>query len=554
MKKITTLLLFSFAIIAGAAPNRGQVNVIPAPAEVTINEGFFKVAGATVSYSPEFTEAGVVQIENFARKLTTLTGKRSVTKAKAGKKGIVFQINTKLAEEEYTIKISEKAVVVGAASLNGVIYALSTISQMLPVEYFGAKAAPQAACQLPCCEIRDYPRFGYRGALLDVSRHFFDVTEVKKFIDIMALYKMNRFHWHLTNDQGWRVEIKKYPRLTEIGSKRGAVTDQERRNYGKFNLISNPHEGYYTQDQIREVVKYASSLGITIIPEIDLPGHMLSALASYPELGCTGGPYKVWRRWGICDEVLCAGKDFTFEFLEDVFTEICELFPSEYIHIGGDECPKKAWENCPDCQARIKELGLKSDGKYTAEQYQQNYVSIRIQKFLENKGRKVIGWDEILEGELASGATVMSWRGIDGGIEASKKGLDVIMTPYTYLYLDYYQSPEKDKEPPSIAGPLTIEKVYSFNPYEGLNDNEQKHIIGVQCNLWTEFIATNEHLEYMLLPRMLAVSEVQWCTEGNRDYERFKEEVTGHQFNILDALGYTYSKAITGTIGLPHRE
>ena len=298
--------------------------------------------------------------------------------------------------------------------------------------------------------------------------------------------------------------------------------------------------GYYTQEQMRDIVAYAESLGITVIPEIDLPGHMMGALAAYPHLGCTGGPYEVWTRWGISDQVLCPGKEDMFKFLEDVFTELMDIFPSEYIHIGGDECPKSEWEKCPECQARIKELGIKATKGHTAEQYLQNYVTARVQKFLNDHGRKIIGWDEILEGDLAKGATVMSWRGVKGGIQASSMGFDVIMTPNTYCYFDYYQSQDMEKEPFGIGGDLPLEKVYGYEPLEGLDAEQQKHILGVQANLWTEYIATPEHLEYMLLPRLDALSEIQWCDPSRKDVERLKTALKDNLFKIYDTMGYNY--------------
>lgn len=295
---------------------------------------------------------------------------------------------------------------------------------------------------------------------------------------------------------------------------------------------------------------YAASLGITVVPEIDLPGHMLSALAAYPELGCRGGAYKVWGRWGISKDVLCVGKDTTFDFIEGVMDEIMEVFPGTYIHIGGDECPKIAWKTCPRCQERIRSLGITWDGVHTPEQLLQNYVTARVQKYLAEHGRRIIGWDEILEGNLSPGAIIMSWRGVSGGLEAAAKGFDVVMTPCDYLYLDYFQSAHADKEPLGIGGRLPIEKVYSFEPYDGLPEDARPHILGVQANLWTEYIATVEHLEYNLLPRMLAVSEVQWCAPGRRDFDRFKGLVLSRQFPMLDAMGRNYSRAIEGIYGM----
>ena len=334
------------------------------------------------------------------------------------------------------------------------------------------------------------------------------------------------------------MEIKKYPKLTEIGAFRNGTVIKK--DWGSNDGIR--YGGYYTQDQMKDIVAYAAGLGITVIPEIDLPGHMMGVLAAYPELGCTGGPYEVWTRWGVSEQVLCPGKEAMFSFLEDVFTELMDIFPSEYIHIGGDECPKTEWEKCPACQARIKQLGIKADGQHSAEQFLQSYVTARVQKFLNDHGRRIIGWDEVLEGELAEGATVMSWRGTEGGIKASAMGFDVIMTPNTYCYFDYYQSEDQDKEPFGIGGFLPWDKVYSYEPLEGLNDSQQKHILGVQANLWTEYVATPEHLEYMLLPRMNALSEVQWCEPENKDIERFKAAMEAESFKIFDILGYNYRK------------
>ena len=304
---------------------------------------------------------------------------------------------------------------------------------------------------------------------------------------------------------------------------------------------------------MREIVAYAAERNITVIPEMDLPGHMVAALAAYPELGCTGGPYEVWTRWGVSEDVLCVGKEETFNFLEDVLTEMLDIFPSEYIHIGGDECPKVRWETCPLCQARIKSLGLKAHDGISAEQELQCYVTARIQQFLNERGRKIIGWDEILEGDLAAGATVMSWRGTQGGIEAARRGFDVVMTPNSHMYIDYYQSQERDKEPLCIGGLVTVPKLYSYEPYDGMAPGTEDHILGVQANLWTEYVTSNEFLEYMLLPRMCALSEVQWCNADRKDYARFDASLD-HTFQMLDVMGYTYAKHVRGIIGLPGQE
>ena len=438
--------------------------------------------------------------------------------------------------EAYSINISEAGIQIQGASEAGVFYGIQALRKSMPIGKY-------AQIEFPSVEINDYPEFGYRGALLDISRHFFTKEEVKEYIDMMALHNMNRFHWHLTDDQGWRIEIKKYPELTSIGSQRkesqnGYYEHHER--VLKFDGI--PHGGFFTQDDIKEVVAYAAERYITIIPEIDLPGHMVSALASYPELGCTGGPYNVWTHWGISEDVLCAGNEKTYQFLTDVFDEIMELFPSTYIHIGGDECPKTRWAQCPKCQAKIKAEGIKSDDKHTKEEYLQSYVMKYMSDYLSEHGRKIIGWDEILEGEAAPGATIMSWRGEAGGIEAARLGHDVIMVPNNYLYLDYYQSKDYESEPYyAIGGYNPVDKIYNYNPLPAsLNETEKAHIIGVQANLWTEYIKDFKQVEYMILPRWGAVAEIQW-TGGAKDYPAFLKRLDKF-VKLYQAKGYTYAK------------
>ena len=415
----------------------------------------------------------------------------------------------------------------------GVFYGIQTLRKSLPV-------AVGANISLPAVDIKDAPRFAYRGAHFDTSRHFFTVDEVKTYIDMLALHNMNRMHWHFTEDQGWRIEIKKYPKLTEIGSKRSETVIGK--NSGKYDGV--PHEGFYTQEEAKEIVKYAAERFITVIPEIDIPGHMQAALAAYPELGCTGGPYEVWKMWGVSEDVLCIGNDQSLKFLEDVFAELIEIFPSEYIHIGGDECPKVRWAQCPKCQARIKQLGLKSDDKHTKEERLQSYVISHVEKFLNEHGRQIIGWDEILEGGLAPNATVMSWRGEGGGIEAAKQHHDVIMTPNTYLYFDYYQSKDTDNEPLAIGGYLPVERVYSYEPMpKSLTPDEQKYIKGVQANLWTEYIPTFSHAQYMVLPRWAALAEVQWSAPEKKDYANFLSRLP-RLIQWYDAEGYNYAKHV----------
>ncbi len=543
---IITIGILAVACAPKEYPNE-TINIIPQPQIVNYTgQGSFNVAEATVSIDPELGEQSLKIINKFTANLSKALGKE-IEPVGLLKTGIRFVLNTQYQKEQYTLDIKPDKLTITAATPSGIQYAVSSLVQLLPDDYFGVPQEDASWC-LPEVFINDWPRFAYRGMHLDVSRHFFDVEMVKKYLDVMALHKINRFHWHLTDDQGWRIEIKKYPRLTEVGSVRDETVILKR--FEPFMGDGKPYGGYYTQDEIRDVVAYASDLGITVVPEIDLPGHMIAALSAYPELGCSGGPYKVWPRWGVANEVLCPGKEITFKFIEDVLDEVLDLFPSEYIHIGGDECPKVEWEKCPDCQARIAELGLKTDDKSTAEQYLQNYVTARVQDYLNERGRKIIGWDEILEGDLAKGATIMSWRGTEGGIEAAKNGFDAIMTPGGFVYFDYYQSQEVDKEPFAICCYLPIERTYSFEPYTDIPESAHKHILGVQANLWTEYVLTDAQAFYMVLPRMDALSEVQWCASERKDYERFKTYVA-RMLKIYDALGYTYSRNIYGEPGLP---
>ena len=544
-KTLLTLLTIALAVACSENKQPQPFSVIPMPNDVTLAEGSFNVAGALVTCDENLDEASTKAVQGFVKTLETVTGKP----CKSDKKGQVrFGLNPNLGAEEYFLQVKPDGVNVEASAFGGFFYAIQTLKQMLPAEVYGGKKA-NAAWLLPCVTILDAPRFDYRGIHMDPCRHFWSVEETKRYIDIAATYKLNRLHWHLTEDQGWRMEIKKYPKLTEVGAWRSGTCIGK--DFDSSDGIR--YGGFYTQDQMREIVAYAAERNITVIPEMDLPGHMVAALAAYPELGCTGGPYDVWTRWGVSEDVLCVGKEETFTFLEDVLTEMMDIFPSEYIHIGGDECPKVRWENCPLCQARIKELGLKAHGNISAEQELQCYVTSRIQKFLNDHGRKIIGWDEILEGNLAEGATVMSWRGTQGGIEAAKRGFDVIMTPNSHMYIDYYQSQERDKEPLQIGGLVTVPKLYSYEPYEGMEPGTEDHILGVQANLWTEYITTPEFLEYMLLPRMCALSEVQWCNADRKDYNRFDASLD-HTFKMLDIMGYTYAKHVRGIIGLPGQE
>jgi hexosaminidase len=526
--------------------NKDQCSLIPQPNELKTNAGHFAFNQSTVFYvSPELDKNSLSIIDSFAQNLNAISGFQTTSQPLEGtealpKKNIVFKANKDIVPEGYELSIQPDAVIIQASDRSGIFYAIQTLKQLLPTAIYGDQPTSDAQWTLPCMEIKDAPRFGYRGLHIDVARHFFPKEEMKKILDLMALHKQNTLHWHLTDDQGWRIEIKKYPRLTEIGSIRNKTMIRKEWD----NYDTTPYGGFYTQEDIKEVVKYAEERCINIIPEVDLPGHMMAALAAYPDLGCTGGPYEVSGQWGVRDDVLCPGKEKTFTFIEDVLTEVMELFPSEYIHIGGDECPKVRWEKCPKCQARIKAEGLKANDKHKAEFFLQSYVTARVEKFLNDHGRKIIGWDEILEGELAPNATVMSWRGMDGGIEAARLKHPVIMTPNNYVYLDYYPTMNTQDEPLAIGGYNPVEKVYSLEPVPAsLNEEERKYIIGAQGNLWTEYILSNEHLEYMLLPRLAALSEVQWTQPENKNWERFLGNLD-HILAIYNKMGVNYGKHI----------
>ena len=510
--------------------------IIPLPQEIVTEQGdpFILNSRVKILY-PEGNEKMKRNAEFLVEYFKTAIGKElAIEEGKEGENAIILSLGLDTKNQEsYRIKISDKNITITAPTEAGIFYGIQSLRKSLPIS-IGTDIS------LPAVEINDYPRFGYRGAHFDVGRHFFTIDEMKTYIDMMALHNMNRLHWHLTEDQGWRIEIKKYPKLTEVGSKRTETVIG--RNSGKYD--GKPYGGFYTQEQAKEIVEYAAERYITVIPEIDLPGHMQAALAAYPELGCTGGPYEVWRQWGVSDNVLCAGNDKTLQFIDDVLTEIIDIFPSEYIHVGGDECPKTQWEKCPKCQARIKELKLQSDNKHTKEERLQSFIINHAEKFLNEHGRQIIGWDEILEGGLAPNATVMSWRGESGGIEAAKQRHDVIMTPNTYLYLDYYQSKDTENEPLAIGGFLPIERVYSYEPMpSSLTTDEQKHIIGVQGNLWTEYIPTFSHAQYMVLPRWAALCEVQWTMPEKKNYKDFLTRLP-QLIRWYDAEGYNYAKHV----------
>ena len=427
--------------------------------------------------------------------------------------------------EAYVLSISQKGIQIEAANGKGLFYAVQSLIQMLPLD--------GEAVKLPVMKIKDEPRFAYRGMHLDVARHFFPVEFVKKYLDMMAFYKMNNFHWHLTEDQGWRIEIKKYPKLTEVGSVRKETMVEK--NFNPYVGDGIPHGGFYTQEEVKEIVAYAMERQINVIPEIEMPGHSLAALAAYPELGCTPGPFEVGTIWGVNKNIYCPSEE-TFTFLENVLSEVVELFPGQYTHIGGDEAPKARWKESAVAQAVIKREGLKDEFEL------QSYFIRRIEKFLISKGKKLIGWDEILEGGLAPEATVMSWRGEAGGIEAAEQGHDVIMTPNSVAYFDHYQA-GPEGEPLAIGGFTTLQDVYDYEPIpEELSKENQKHVLGAQANVWTEYMKTTDYVEYMVFPRMLALSETVWSQPEVKDWARFQEKLNW-QMQLLDARNVNYHKS-----------
>lgn len=545
--KIALILLLGM-YAAPARAEKADYRIVPSPREVREGKSSFRLdAGTVISYTAgNAGAAGNADMERnagfLAQYIYESAGLRlQTTTAQPKKNAIVLALDPKVeAAEGYCIVVNSKGMTVTAATPAGIFYGIQTIRKSMPVK------PADGVVDFPAVTIKDSPRFAYRGAHFDVSRHFFTVDEVKTYIDMMALHNMNKFHWHITDDQGWRIEIKKYPKLTEVGSMRdetwaGHLYDAN----GWFD--GTPHGGFYTQEQAKEIVKYAADRYIEVIPEVDLPGHMQAVLASYPELGCTGGPYKVWTTWGVSNGVLCAGNAAIYEFLDGVFSEILDIFSSEYVHIGGDECPKDNWENCPKCQARIAEEGLVSDDRFTKEQKLQSVVMKHVTSFLAERGRKVIGWDEILEGEVADGAIVMSWRGVEGGIAAAKIGHDAIMTPGPYLYFDYCQAQNKFAEPLSIGGYTPVRKVYEYDPLPAeLTADQKRHIIGLQSNLWTEYIPTFSQAQYMVLPRWAALAENQWTYPEHKDYDAFVQRVARLR-KIYDLEGYNYARHIFET-------
>lgn len=513
---IFCLTFLALALLAGCKEAR-KVHVFPQPAEVTTATGHFEVTAQT----PLVVESGSRNpAERLVEELLPYWGVAMPIAEQGG--GIVLRTDEAIGHEEgYRLEIGRRGITLTGGSEAGLYYGLQTLRQLI-VAHQG---------KLPCGVIADRPCFAYRGAHLDVCRHFFTVEEVKRYIDILAAHKLNRFHWHLTDDQGWRIEIKAFPELTEKGSMRKQTVIGHCHDPKGYDGI--PYGGYYTQEEIRDVVAYAAARYITIIPEIEMPGHAQAALHALPRLGCREQQVEVWDMWGVTPEVMCAGKESTYDFLEQVLAEVVELFPGELIHIGGDECPKDRWEECPHCQGRMRELGLEHESQL------QGYLVARIDKFLNGYGRRIIGWDDILEGGVTPTATVMSWQGTKGGIHAARQGNNAIMAPMEYCYFDFYQTESREGEGLGIGGWVSFDKVYGWDPYEGLNAEERKHIIGMQCNLWSEYITTADHLYRMLLPRLAALCEVQWACD-RRDPATVRERMETLR-RFYEANGWPYA-------------
>jgi len=551
-------LLLAVLCVAGSLQLLAQanttINIIPKPVSIKMKTGSFEINSSTSIYV-ESIDSDAAWSAGFFKDLLDQAGLKGIKvqetpkDIKSVKNAIFLQLTKKgnLPAEGYMLTVTPERILVESNTGAGIFYGLQSLIQLLPPEVYSAGNAANSKFTVPCLEIKDHPRFSYRGMHLDVSRHFFPKEFIYQYIDLIAMYKMNVFHWHLTDDNGWRIEIRKYPKLTKIGAWR--VNREEfpwdKREPQKANEVAN-YGGFYTQAEIRDIISYAAHRNVTIIPEIEMPAHCVEVLAAYPQLSCTGGPFTVptGSYWPNKD-IYCAGNDSVFIFLQDVLTEVMDLFPSKYIHIGGDEAEKTNWKSCPKCQARMKAEGLKDENEL------QSYFVKRIEKFVVSKGKQIIGWDEILDGGIPPEATVMSWRGVEGGIAAARQGHDAIMTPGDYCYLDKYQA-DPATEPKAIGGYLTLKKVYSYEPIpEELNADEKKHILGAQGNIWTEFIPSVKQVQYMALPRMIALSEVDWSPASGRDFTSFRTRLNP-QLKKLDYLKVNYSagsfKATINTI------
>lgn len=534
MKFLIVVCFFSGVFMIQAA----KYQIIPIPQKLIPENGSFRFNSKTVVLCDVNRPEEVRLAHQFAAQIQLVSGLNIPvlnTQQNLNVRAVIFKLTTDSGAESYRLKVTPTSIQINAGAAAGMFYAMQTLYQLMPVEIYGNKLAHKVKWQVPCVEIVDAPRFAYRGLHLDVCRHFFSVDFIKKYLDAMAIHKLNTFHWHLTDDQGWRIEIKKYPKLTQVGSIRAQTLEGFYfSNPQKFD--GKPYGGFYTQDEAREIVAYAAQRFITVIPEIEMPGHSEAALASYPFLSCNNDTtIRVATNWGIFKDVFCP-RDTTFRFLENVLTEIMDIFPSKFIHIGGDECPKDRWKSCSDCQQLIQKLDLKDENGL------QSYFIHRIENFLNAHGRSIIGWDEILDGGLAPNATVMSWRGTAGGVAAAKAGHNVIMTPVSSCYFDHYQA-DPSTEPLAIGGFLPISQVYAYEPIAPeLAADDEKYILGSQANVWTEYMPTSRQVEYMVFPRLAALSEVVWSGRNQRNWNDFRGRMLT-QFERYKQLDINYSKA-----------
>lgn len=553
LKSLAVSTIAALAISASFSVTAGAVSIIPEPQKITQTQSVLPISATEIkvyastdelkqlaatwaeSIKKPFVAGDYWTETNFHRIVSDVVLPSAVLEKSAKKADVKLSVDKSLAEEQYRLTIDPKdRIVITGGSAKGVWWGLQSLSQIL-IE--SASKAEGGQLKLAGLEIEDWPEFAYRGAMLDCCRHFIPFEDVKKYIDIVAYHKLNTFHWHLTEDQGWRIEIKKYPLLTEIGSKREDTLVNHLREKEENRVYDgHPHSGFYTQEQARELVAYAAARQITVIPEIEMPGHAEAALASYPYLGCRQTGYVTLPVWGIIPEVFCMGRESTFKFFEDVLDEICEIFPGEYIHIGGDECPRDRWKECPDCQRRMKEEGLTEVGQL------QGYQLKRVEKYLNAKGRHIIGWDEILESGATPTATVMSWRGPQGGVKAAKMGNKVVMAPNNYFYLDYYQTadPEANKEPLGIGGYVSLEKCWSFDPFDQLTETEKSYIYGIQANTWTEYMRGIDRVQFMDLPRFCALSAVSWHKDA-QTYPEFLAKVKDSMLKLYQYYGLIYA-------------
>ncbi len=510
------------------------INLIPQPMSLQKKEGAFVITSKTILQFPSNADWQTA-VAFFQQKMKKAAGYELPITGDGKKQLITFQEDKSLKNaEEYFLEVSKNQIVIKAASAKGAFYAVQTLLQLLP-DAIENDQMTNTIWAVPCCTITDAPRFAWRGMHLDVGRHFFPIEFVKRYIDLMAMHKFNRFHWHLTDDQGWRIEIKKYPKLTEIGAYRNGTIVSKKSSGVQEYYDGQRYGGFYTQEQIRDIVQYAADRFVTIVPEIEMPGHCLAALAAYPELACDQGPFATATKWGGFRPVFCP-KEETFTFLENVLTEVIALFPSEYVHLGGDEVKKESWEESEFCQELMQKEHLDNEMEL------QSYFMRHMERFLNSKGKKMIGWDEILEGGLTDNATVMSWRGEEGGIEAAKAKHDVIMSPDKFCYFNFYQSADKKSEPLAMGKVLSVKKVYAYDPLpEELLPEEAKYVIGAQGNVWTEYMPHPSIVEYMVFPRAIALSEVVWTPQEQRIWQEFKPRLTNH-LKRLDVLGVNYAK------------